>query len=212
MGSGPEVVLRAKDGDVPEFGDARVEQPSSGHECRSEHNRWQRVPSGARMISGVVTLAWGSAKTLHRLAGMDPERKAIVPGGPSSDRLVISDIRWAFPGAAIEFDRTMLEARFELDSGPWHVIVKGQFPESHLSGLKSGLEVLYRDLVGSASLATWEPPLVSFDLDGDGKRRIQLSGEIWEGPILENRLKFTLPASACPFRPRLRMTCPGAME
>jgi hypothetical protein len=52
------LVLRAKDGDVPEFGDARVEQPSSGHECRSEHNRWQRVPSGARMISGVVTLAW----------------------------------------------------------------------------------------------------------------------------------------------------------
>ena len=141
-----------------------------------------------------ATLAWWSAKTLDRLAGMDPGSEAIVLGGPSSDHLVISEIRWAFPGAAIEFDRTMLEASFELDSGPWRVIVKGHFPESHLAGLKGGLEVLYRDLVGSASPATRQPPLVSSDLDGDGKGHIQLSGEIREGPMLENRLTFTLPA------------------
>ena len=115
-------------------------------------------------------------------------------GGASSDHLIISDIRWAFPGAEIEFDRTMLDATFELESGPWHVIIRGQLPESHLAGLRTDLEVLYRDLEGSASLATWEPPLVSITLDGDGKGHIQLSGEIREGSMLENRLQFSLPS------------------
>lgn len=114
------------------------------------------------------------------MSGVTPSG-LIVVGRPTGEHVSIR--------ITDQLDEYWFIGTLEVSVGPWNGCCKASFRRGELRGFAAKVEGLYKDLTGTAELATTEPYL-EIKLSGDGKGHFEVKGRARESFTDEAYLAF----------------------
>jgi hypothetical protein len=136
-------------------------------------------------------LAFARRKTAAELSVKPHYAMTFSFGQSQHERIEVDVLRYERQPIGEYFDDNWVTVQVRVCVGGFRGTIDGTFITDEFVAFLTQLRVLYQSLSGTAEFTTLEGQL-HLRLTGDGKRHIELVGEVADQPGIGNRLRFTL--------------------